>query len=353
MHCVIIAGGSGTRFWPKSRRNRPKQLLELLNGKSLISQTTTRLKKYSRAEGVYIVAPEHLAQSLNREVPHVPTENLFVEPAPRNTAPAIALAAFILRKRFGGDVVMGVFPADHLIRKEKLFHRSLVLAEKKAAAGPHLVTLGIQPGYPATGYGYVEFSREGSGDVHPVVRFTEKPNLKTAKEFLEGGSHLWNAGMFIWRVDTFLDNLAAHLPATAENLAAIEHLIDTPKFAEALAEVWPVVDSISVDYGILEHADDIFTVETRFDWNDLGSWRTLYEVLPKDSDGNVIQGDVTLLDSHNSLVVSEGRYTAVIGVEDLIVVTMDDATIVLPRSQSERVQDIVHWLKSRQREELL
>ena len=353
MYCVIIAGGSGTRFWPKSRRDHPKQLLNLLNGKSLLAQTTTRLEKYPQSEGLYVVASEHLCRLMQDKITQIPPKNYFVEPGPRNTAPAIALAAYILRKRFGGEAVMGVFPADHLMDKTKQFYHSLNLAEKKAASGPHLITLGIQPDYPATGYGYVEFARNDDGDVHKVVRFTEKPDLETAKDFLEGGSHLWNGGMFVWRVDTFIDNLEAYLPATAENLSGIEHLIDTPGFDAALAEVWPVVDSISVDYGILENAQSIFTIETRFEWNDLGSWRTLYDVLPKDKDGNVVQGDVTIMDSHNSLVVSEDRYTAVIGAEDMIVVSMADATIVLPRSQSERVQEIVRWLKSRKRKELL
>ncbi len=353
MYCVIIAGGSGTRFWPKSRRDHPKQLLNLLNGKSLLAQTTTRLEKYPQSEGLYVVASEQLCRLMQDKITQIPRENYFVEPGPRNTAPAIALAAYILRKRFGGEVVMGVFPADHLMDKNKQFYHSLKLAEKKAASGPHLITLGIQPDYPATGYGYVQFARNDDGDVHPVVRFTEKPDLKTAKDFLEGGSHLWNGGMFVWRIDTFIDNLEEYLPATAENLSGIEHLIDTPRFDAALAEVWPVVDSISVDYGILENAASRFTIETRFEWNDLGSWRTLYDVLPKDKDGNVVQGDVTVMDSHNSLVVSEGRYTAVIGAEDMIVVSMADATIVLPRNQSERVQEIVQWLKSRKRKELL
>ncbi|MCK4577658.1 MAG: mannose-1-phosphate guanylyltransferase [Candidatus Marinimicrobia bacterium] len=353
MHCVIMAGGAGTRFWPKSRRKRPKQLLELFNGKSLIAQTAHRLAKYPGSDGLYVAASDHLVKSIQNSVDGITRTDCFIEPGARNTAPAIALAAFVLRKRCGDDAVMGVFPADHLIKNDKEFQRALSLAEKKALEGPNLVTLGIQPDFPATGYGYVEFNRVKASDVHPVVRFTEKPDLETAKSFLEGGYHLWNGGMFVWQVSTILDNIAEHLPATYDNLASIENLIDTPKFMDALTEIWPVVDSISIDYGVLENASNIFTVETRFDWNDLGSWRTLYDVLPKDTDGNVVQGDATVLDSKNSIVLSEGHYTAVIGAEDLVVVSMADATIVLPRSQSERVQEVVHWLKSREREELL
>ena len=189
--------------------------------------------------------------------------------------------------------------------------------------------------------------------MHKVVCFTEKPDLETAKQFLEGGKHLWNGGMFIWKVGSILENIAEHLPATWQNLQTLEDLVDGPEFNEALTEIWPVVDSISIDYGVLECAQSIYTVETRFDWNDLGSWRTLYDVLPKDKDGNVTQGDVTLIDTKNTLVLSEGRYTAVLGAEDMVVVSVEDATIVLPRSESERVSEIVHWLKSRKREELL
>ncbi|UCD38309.1 MAG: mannose-1-phosphate guanylyltransferase [Fidelibacterota bacterium] len=352
MHCVIMAGGAGTRFWPRSRRQRPKQLLPLVNNKTLIAMTAARLEKDESNEGIYIVASGELQPALKSEVPQIPDENFFIEPSGRNTAPAIALAAFILRKRFG-DVVMGVFPADHLIRKEKQFYRALNQARKKATEGPNLVTLGIQPTRPATGYGYVQFNRDNDGDLHPVVRFTEKPDLETAKQFLEGGTHLWNGGMFVWRVSTILDNLAKHLPTTYKKLAGIEKLIDTPDFKPALEKIWPKVDSISIDYGVLENAECIYTVETRFEWNDLGSWRTLYDELHKDKAGNVLQGDVTILDTHDSLVVSEGRLTAAIGVKDLIVVSTPDATLVLPRSESERVQEIVRWLRTRHREELL
>ena len=352
MHCVILAGGAGTRFWPKSRRQRPKQVLDLINSKSLIIQTTRRLEKDASCEGLYVVASSDLTPQIRAEIPHVPEENFFVEPSGRNTAPAIALAAFILHKRFG-DGVMGVFPADHLIRKEKQFYRALNQARKKALEGHNLITLGIQPTRPATGYGYVQFDRDNDSDVHPVVRFTEKPDLETAKQFLEGGEHLWNGGMFVWQVSTILENLNQHLPTTYKKLASIEHLIDTPDFQPALAKVWPDVDRISIDYGVLENADSIYTVETRFEWNDLGSWRTLYDELPKDKAGNVIQGDVTILDTRNTLVVSEGPYIAAVGVEDLIVVATPDAVLVLPYSESERVQEIVQWLQSRRREELL
>lgn len=353
MHCVILAGGSGTRFWPKSRRERPKQLLNLVNGSSLIDQTVKRLTKYPKCEGLYAVASQQLVDQISSNTNAIAKDNYFVEPSGRNTAPAVALAAFILNARLGSDAVMGVFPADHLVHKDKAFFQALDLAESKAMEGVNLVTLGIQPSYPATGYGYIEFNRSKKGDVHKVVRFTEKPDLETAKEFLEGGEHLWNGGMFVWKVGSILKNIAEYLPATWQNLQSIEHLVDGPEFSAALTEIWPVVDSISIDYGVLEQAHSIYTIETHFKWNDLGSWRTLYQVLPKDSDGNVTQGDVTLIDSKNTLVVSEDRYTAVVGAEDLIVVSMKDATIVLPRSQSERVGEIVHWLKSRKREELL
>ncbi len=352
MHCVILAGGAGTRFWPRSRRQRPKQLLNLVNNKSLIAQTVKRLEKDSSCEGIYIVASSQIIKQIKTEIPHVPDENFFIEPSGRNTAAAIALAAIILRKRLG-DCVMGVFPADHLIRKEKQFHYALKQARKKAVEGPNLITLGIQPTRPATGYGYVQFDRDNDGDIHPVVRFTEKPDLETAKQFLEGGDHLWNGGMFVWQVSTILENLALYLPNTYNNLAGIEHLIDKPDFQDALGQIWPDVDSISIDYGVLESADSIYTVETRFQWNDLGSWRTLYDELPKDKAGNVTQGDVAILDTGNSLVVSDGPYVAAVDVENLIIVATPDATIVLPYSQSERVQEIVQWLQSRHREDLL
>jgi len=353
MHCVILAGGAGTRFWPKSRRQQPKQLLDLVNGKSLLYQTVKRLSQYQNCEGIYLVASDFLVDLSKEKAPDIPAENYFIEPSGRNTAPAIALAAFMLHNRFGNDAVMGVFPADHLIRKEKEFHTALSLAHAKALEGQNLITLGIQPTYPATGYGYVEFNRKDDGDIHEVVRFTEKPDLETAKGFLEGGAHLWNGGMFVWKVDTIMENLARHLPQTYKQLESIQGLIDTPKFTKAIEKVWPEVDSISIDYGVLERAKSIFTAETRFEWHDLGTWRTLYNVLPKDNHGNITQGDAVMLDCSDSLVISENRYTAVIGVKDLIVVSTDDATIVMPKSESERVQEIVQRLKSEKRDHLL
>ncbi len=352
MYALILAGGAGTRFWPHSRTAKPKQLLELLNGTSLIRQTWQRLNKYPGLEGLYTIAGPALADGLAEQLPEVPPERMLLEPAARSTAPAIALAALVLRKRHG-DVVMGVFPADHLIRKETRFYKALDAAAEKTATGEYLITLGIQPTYPATGYGYVEFDRDGPGDVHPVVTFTEKPGLEKAKGFLEGGRHLWNGGMFIWKVSTILDRLAKHLPRTYERLAALEELIDTPEFQPALEQVWPEVDAISIDYGVLEHASDIYTVEARFEWYDLGGWRALYDLLPKQKGGNATQGDVALLDSRNTLVVSEGRFTAVIGADDLVVVSTADATLVVPRSQADRVGEIITWLRSRNRDELL
>lgn len=352
MHSVILAGGSGTRFWPHSRRKHPKQLLALTNSQSLIAQTIQRLTAYKKNEGVYVIASGELSKLIHEQVPDFPEDHFIIEPFGRNTAPAIALAAMVLRKRHG-DIIMGIFPADHLISKPAKFQAALTLACKKAEAGPNLVTLGIQPTFPATGYGYVEFDRTDESDVHKVIRFTEKPDLETAKSFLENGSHLWNGGMFIWKVGTILDAIHKHLPRTYQHLELVEKFIDTPKFTDALADIWPEVDAISIDYGILEVEQSIYTIETRFDWNDLGSWRTLYDVMPKDQSGNVIRGDVSVIDSKNSLIFSEDKFTAVVGVEDLIVVSMKDATVVLPRKDSERVQEVVQWLRARQREELL
>jgi len=352
MYALILAGGVGTRFWPYSRRARPKQLLPLVNGKSLILQTVERLEHYPGTEGLYTIASPALNDSLRAELPHLSPSQFLVEPSGRNTAPAIALSALIIRKRHG-DVVMGVFPADHLIRKEKYFRKALDLAIAKASEGENLVTMGIQPTYPATGYGYVEFEREGKGDVHRVSRFTEKPDQETARVFIEGGQHLWNGGIFLWKVSTILDQFAQHLPATFRRLSALEELIDTPDFIPALEKTWPKVDATSVDYGILEKAKISFMVETRFEWHDLGSWHSLQDVLPADKKGNVVQGDVALVDSSNSLVFSEDRFTAVIGAENLIVVSTADATIVVPRDQSDRVGEVVRWLEERKKGDLL
>ena len=352
MHCVIIAGGSGTRFWPQSRSSHPKQLLELVSGNSLIRHTYDRLSKYKGSEAIYTIASQELTTKIQEQLPQLDDSHSFIEPAARNTAPAIALAALILKKRHG-DVVMGVFPADHLIRQEKKFYQALDEAVAKTTSTDCLVTLGIQPTYPATGYGSVQFERQGKGDVHPVVAFTEKPDLQRATDFLEGGSHLWNGGMFVWKVSTFLQQLAQHLPTTYNRLMALESLVDTPEFDLALQQAWPDVDAISVDYGILEHSSSIFTVEARFEWHDLGGWRALYDLLPKDQANNVVRGDVALLDTTNSLVMSNGKFTAVVGADNLIVINTDDATLVLPKDQSERAGEVVGWLKSRKRKELL
>ncbi len=344
VHAVILAGGSGSRLWPMSRQHLPKQFLVLDGEASLLQTTIDRLSPTIDAENVLIVTQEAHAKG---EAYHalLPYRALY-EPIGRNTAPAIALAAAYLAAE-GDDPVMVVLPADHIIKDEQRFRKHLDVAIQAAQSGK-LVTFGIQPTRPDTGFGYIK-ARKGTDDqVYSVERFTEKPDHATAEGFLREGSYYWNSGMFVWRASVVLDEIQRFLPAVHQVIQTI--LAESragATFQQAVERHFATMPSISIDYGVLERSDRVSLIPCDIGWNDVGSWQAVHEISPKDEKGNALQGNVIAVDCRNSLVRAEKRLVAAIGIEDLCVIETADAVLISKNDQTQRVREVVDELHRR------
>jgi mannose-1-phosphate guanylyltransferase len=350
---LILAGGRGTRFWPRSRKRSSKQVLNVIGERSLIQSTVDRLTPLIPSERLWVLTNDHLRDVIIKQLPDVPRHQILAEPMQRNTAPAIGLAAQILHS-LDREAVMGVFPSDHVVGKIPPY-RAVIRAAFKAAASHHLVVVGIQPRWPETGYGYIEFPRDCAlGGASLAVRgFHEKPALAKAKRYLKAGNFFWNSGMFFWRADVLLDQLRQHLPRTATVLASLPRF-GSRAFAAHLKRAFPLCDDISIDYGVLEKATGVQGIAAGdFGWNDVGSWNAVYELLERDAQGNSIALESIVLDSHNNFVDARGKVVALIGVRDLIVVDTPDALLVAARDRAQQVGEIVKTLEKRNRHDLL
>jgi mannose-1-phosphate guanylyltransferase len=351
---LIMAGGRGTRFWPRSRQTRAKQVLPLAGERSLIQQTVDRLRPLLPPERLFIVTNHHLRDQIVTQLPEVPPAQIIAEPAPRNTAPCIGLAAHLLQQIAPG-ASLGVFPADHWIEQPDAF-LPIVDAAFSAAERGELVVLGIQPRWPETGYGYVEFHagiEPGALSTRPVVQFREKPDLATAQTYLASGRFFWNSGMFFWTAQTILAALRQHLPQTLTLLASLPPLHD-PGFPAALELAFPKCENISIDYAVLEKAANVTGIATSdFGWNDLGSWNAVYEIASKDDRGNAAKGDVLLLNASGNYVEGAGKLIALAGVDGLVVVDTPDALLVTTRERAQEVGRLVKALEEARRFDLL
>ncbi len=350
---LIMAGGRGTRFWPRSRKKAAKQVLRFFGERSLIQQTVDRLKPVIAPENIWVITNDLLQAEIRAQLPEVPKQQIIAEPAQRNTAPCIALAAHILNEA-DPDAVLGVFPADHLILKEARF-RNFVKAAYKAAETQHVVVFGIEPRWPETGYGYIEFPRNvraGTCDPLPVSSFREKPDTKTAKRFVERGNFYWNAGMFFWRTSVLLDLIRHHQPKTATLLAGLPAFRSRP-FTSKLAGVYPLCENISVDYAIIEKASNVAGMALDdIGWNDVGSWEAVYDLASKDANGNASKSELFSENSRGNYI-DASKPVALVGVENLIVVDTPDALLVASRGRAQDVSKIVKMLDSKQRQDLL
>ncbi len=352
MYCVIMAGGSGTRFWPYSRHNRPKQLLKIVGETSMLQMTVDRLKKLNAVQDIFIVTRQDLAEIIKQEISGVKPENIIIEPSGKNTAPCIGLSALKIAK-LQENAVMGVFPADHLIVGHKQFEKAITSAKHIALKKNTLVTIGLKPTFPSTGYGYIQYDPNSDSDhldAYKVKVFAEKPHLSLAEKFIESGDFLWNSGMFIWSVDTFFKNLQSHMPDLFHHLKEIDILIDNGK---DFKDVWGEIKPESIDYGIMEKAKDVYLIKAKFEWSDLGSWNTVYDHTIKNDEGNAIRGDGIVLSGENNFIQSEGRLTTVVGLDNIVVVNTEDATLVIPKDRVEDVKDLVSYIKKLNRKELL
>ncbi len=346
LYGLILAGGRGTRFWPRSRRSQAKQVLRFFGDRSLIQQTVDRLRPVLPPERVWILTNDHLRAEIVRQLPEVPARQILAEPAQRNTAPAIGLAAQILQG-IDPDAVMGVFPADHLIARPGAYTRLLKPAFRAAGAG-EIVVLGIEPRWPETGYGYIEFPKAvklAAGKPLPVRRFREKPDARAAARFLRAGHFCWNAGMFFWRTSVLLDALRRYQPKTASLLASLP-AFGARGFGRRLAEAFPLCENISIDYAVLEQAEKVTGIPTGdIGWNDVGSWNAVYELHRRDGQGNAVRGPAVIEESSGNYVDAEKKLVALLGVDDLIVVDTPDALLVADRRRAQQVGDLVKLLE--------
>lgn len=344
MYGVIMAGGSGTRFWPLSRRSNPKQFLTFGGSKPIVVLTRDRFEPFISPEQTFVVAGASMTPRLRELLPELSRNQFIVEPTARNTAPCIGLAAVTLQARFG-NCVMGVFPADHFISNVSAFHEVLKIAEQGAEEGA-IVTLGIQPVRPETGYGYIEF-QETDGMVHPVEDFVEKPDRKTAEKYLHDGGYLWNSGVFVFTTQTILGEIKRQLPELHKGLEKIRKNMNTSEEQKTIDQVFPELPSVSIDYGIMENAKQVVVVPGEFGWSDVGHWAALDDVRPPDSKGNIVSGEVLLIDTENSVLVCEdpNRILAAVGLRDQVVVVTEDATLAIPRDRAQDVRLVIKELK--------
>ncbi len=355
MYCLIMAGGIGKRFWPRSRKNFPKQLLNIVDEKSMLKLTYERLMKITNKEKIYIVAGENLKQVMLADLKDFPEENYIVEPNGKNTAPCIALAAAIIMKK-DPEAAMGVFPADHLIENFESFKEAVRMGEKVARQHSGLVTFGITPTRPATGYGYIQYDKKLpllENSAYKVKTFAEKPNLETARRFLQTGEFLWNSGMFIWVAKEILKSIKIHLPDLYESVINIQKAVGTKNYNKVLRKEWSTILGSSIDYGVMEKANNVYAVKSDFIWSDVGSWDAVYDLEKKDKEGNVIRGEVIATETHNCLISANKRLVSTIGVEDLIIVETKDAVLIAKRGESEKIKDLVDTLKRNDHNEYL
>lgn len=351
LHAVIMAGGSGTRFWPRSTQKHPKQFLTLFGDRTMLQTTVDRIEELIPAERIWVVTNDRYIDLVQQQLPEVPAQNIVGETVARDTAPCVALAATLINEQ-DPEGTMAVLPADHLIEDTQTFRSILKTADAKARAGNNLITIGIEPDRPETGYGYIEFEKDSSGifegrEVKKVTQFREKPDRETAQAFLDSGNFLWNSGMFVWSASTILKQFYKYLPEINEQIEILSNSLDDGNQKEAIDRFYRGCPSISIDYGIMEPSKDVFVVPGSFGWNDVGSWKAVYDLWPKDEDGNVQQADVTALtDANNNLIQSSsGKMIALAGVDNLAVVETDEAILVCDLNKAQKVKQIVNKLK--------
>lgn len=356
IYTLIMAGGAGTRFWPRSKVAKPKQYLNIFGDDSLLQSTIKRFANFTSTDNIYIVSGKSQAKVLEEQTPMLPTANLIYEPVGKNTLPCIGLAAMFAEKE-NPDGIMVVSPADHLIENEELFKDTVLAASKIADEKDGIVTIGITPTYPATGFGYVQTAEDITGSEKikqfKVERFVEKPNEETASSYLRKGGFYWNSGLFVFKVSVFLKAVKEFAPELYKDLRKIQADLGTPSFEQTLDTIYRAVESISVDYGIMEHAKNIYLVEGNFDWNDLGSWESVYLTAKKDENGNAGNGESIFLDSKNSYIHSENEIVALVGLDDVIVVRDGNTTLVCKRDKAEDIKKIVDQLKAENKKHYL
>jgi mannose-1-phosphate guanylyltransferase len=359
---VILAGGSGTRFWPRSRRRLAKQVLALDGKQTMIQQTVARLAPIVAKTKFWVITNEFVAEEIQRQLPGIPSSQIVIEPEPRNTAPAIGLAAFLL-ERINPDCIIGMFPADHVIGDEDKFRKVLQRAVTIASKPGNIIVMGIQPSRAETGYGYIETGDTLEPGLLRVKRFTEKPNQQRAEEFVTEGNYYWNSGMFVWSARTLTTALREHLSETAPYLESIAAAWGSKDFGKKFEELYPKCENISIDYAVLEprsakgqHSSHLLCLQADFGWNDLGSWAALYEhhAAGRQDGRNVVESkDHFALHASGNYVYAPEKFVAAVGVSNLVIVETDDAILITTREHSQDVGKIVKYLNDKKMTDLV
>ncbi len=355
MYAVIMAGGKGTRFWPRSRKTRPKQLLEIVGKRTMIKKTIDRLSPLMSEESIYaVVNMLHLEETM--EQTGLPEENIIVEPVGRDTAPCIGLAALHIERK-DPEGIMIVLPADHHIEDEESFLETVSAAKVVASRDGYLVTLGISPKSPSTGFGYIEkgelLGEIDSREFFRVERFAEKPDLETARRFLSEGSFSWNSGMFIWKVSTILEEIRTHIPSLHAGLMEIREAIGTDEEMDVVSKVYSSIEGISIDCGIMEKSDISVVIPSDFGWNDVGTWASLDEVMPRDEHGNVVKGKCLTVGTRDTVVYGRDKLIVTLGLERMVIVDTEDAILIADKDSSQDVKKIVKMLEEEGMDEYL
>jgi mannose-1-phosphate guanylyltransferase len=363
VHAVVLAGGRGTRFWPRSRTRTPKQLLNIVGQQTMLEQTVARLLPLVSADRIWTVTNAEQAAAVKKQLPAAARRRVLVEPVGRNTAAAIALAAFHIRRVAKGDALMAVLPADHYIAQAEKYRKIVGAALQVAREPGRMVVLGIPPTRPDTGFGYVERGGDALDakgcPVFSVKRFTEKPALELARQYVASGNFHWNAGMFFWRVSTFLENLKRFLPKTYDALETLAAVMGTRRYERALRRFYAKLENISVDYAILEPATrqegpaQVFVIPAEVGWSDIGSWAAVYELLAKQPGENIFAGPGHTVDASGNVLYSPGKFVAAVGVRDLVVVETSDALLIVHRERAQDVAKVVKHLEEKKHRKLL
>lgn len=351
---LIMAGGRGERFWPKSRKNLPKQFLSLTNdGKTMIQLTVERILPLVSLDDIYIATNADYKDLVKEQLPGLPTENILCEPVGRNTAPCIGLGAVHIAHKYK-DAVMIVLPSDHLIKSTDIFISTFQEACKIAEEGVNLVTIGITPNYPETGYGYIKMDTSRSkGSASAVEKFVEKPNLELAQKYVSSGEYLWNSGMFVWKISSILANLKTFLPETYQGLISIQASIGTAAEESTLQEIFPGFSSESVDYGIMEKANNIFTIPGNFGWDDVGSWLAVSRIKGTDENENTLSGNTITINSHDCTIEGGSKLIAAVGIDHMIIVDTPDATLICSKDSASDIKKVLEQLKDQNKFEYI
>ncbi|MEP7145663.1 MAG: mannose-1-phosphate guanylyltransferase [bacterium] len=357
-YAVIMAGGVGTRFWPKGTAKIPKQFLKIANeNETLIQQAYKRLEGLFYDSRIFVVTNILYKNEVKKQLPKIPDENIICEPAGRNTAPCIGLACLFINQ-FEQKASVLVVAADHLIKDVPEYHRVIISGLKFVNDNGGIVTLGIQPTNPETGYGYIQYDADNFAEVelekngkstvekiYKVKTFAEKPNIEVAEAFLESGDFLWNSGMFIFRTDTMMEEIKKFMPDLDESLERLSKNLMLKDFPKHLEKEYSKLKSISIDYGVMEKAKDVFIIRSNFGWNDVGAWDEVYNIKEKNGDGNVNQGRTVTINTKNCLIINDMKMVATIGVEDLIIINTDNGLLICKRGEAQRVKEVVDYLR--------